>query len=122
MMERVINSKTAKVLLTIFIIAGISWWHSAAETADNPLSRQADRVMESIDKENWDEAKREVVQLREEFERKRWFMELFGPTEHVTVTRYNLISLVEAVHGENKTESKQLLAKVKGRLNEFVVF
>lgn len=121
-MERVLQSKTLKIMVMFLIVVGLSWLHSALETADNPLMRKVYEVKVAVEAEDWQEARWKAQELRDEFEEKRWVMELFGPTEHVSVTRYNVISLVEAVNGEQQSESLQLIAKIRGRLNEFIVF
>ena len=121
-MKKFLESKLFKTLVTILIVAGISWSHSALETMDNILSRQAEKVKINIEAGEWELAEKEATELREKFEDKRWGLEFFGPTEHVTVTRYKIISLVTAVQQENEDTSLELLAKIKERLDEFVVF
>ncbi|MBU9712690.1 hypothetical protein [Evansella tamaricis] len=119
---KVLSSKFSKTMLTILIVAVLSWTHTILETMDNPLSRQVDKVAAAVESEDWDTARTEVIELREQFERKRWILEFFGPVEHVSVTRYHIISSIQAIDGEQDIESKQLLAKIKGRLNEFIIF
>lgn len=121
-MERVLQSKTLKILMMFLIVTALSWVHSALETADNSLLRKVYEVKVAVEGEDWQEAKWRAQELRDEFEEKRWVMELFGPTEHVSVARYNVISLVEAVNGEQQSESLQLIARIRERINEFIVF
>ncbi|WP_088034296.1 DUF4363 family protein [Evansella clarkii] len=119
---KVLTNRLFLTFLTALIIAIGSWLHTSYENADNPLSRQAETVWHLVEEENWEEAEKEAEILWEMFEDKRWRMEFFGPVEHVTVARYKVVSLMEAVKSRNDETSLELLAKLKARFDEFVIF
>ncbi|MRX72785.1 DUF4363 family protein [Bacillus lacus] len=115
------TSKMPKVILLVLVIFAFSSIHTLVKYIDDPLTREVEEVRVEIQAENWQAAKREAEKLNAIYEQKRWMMELFGPFEHVSDVKKDLVVLTQAIQLEDKNDALQSLAGIKARLQEFVV-
>ncbi|WP_428910581.1 DUF4363 family protein [Niallia sp. Krafla_26] len=115
-------SKMPKVILLVIVIINLSVIHTMLKGADNPITRQMEEVRDQIESENWQEAKKDVVKLHNLFEQKRWMLELFGPFEHVSVVKQDILVLIQEVNLEEKNDALITFTRIEGRLGEVVVW
>jgi hypothetical protein len=113
--------KWTGTLLSISVIALVSLTIAAgrADAAGvDPVEKQADAIMELIERKQWDEAVEPTKKLKELYLKNKWKYQLLGDEEEFEHLNLEIDKLRVAVRTKDSTEAQIILATIQSILTD----
>jgi hypothetical protein len=91
---------------------------SAEAAGVDPVEKQADAILELIERNQWDEAVEPTMKLKELYQKNKWKYQLLGDEEEFEHLNLEIDKLRVAVRMKDSSEAQLILATIQSILTD----